>query len=53
MEKLVSVVIPTYNRASMLKRAVESLLKQEHRNIEIIINYAPFRNGWGFIIGSR
>ncbi|HBG61316.1 MAG: hypothetical protein A2Y03_00140 [Omnitrophica WOR_2 bacterium GWF2_38_59] len=37
MEKLVSVVIPTYNRASMLKRAVESLLKQEHRNIEIII----------------
>ncbi|MBU0468231.1 MAG: glycosyltransferase family 2 protein [Candidatus Omnitrophica bacterium] len=37
MEKLVSVLIPTYNRAPMLKRAVASLVKQKYKNIEIII----------------
>ena len=37
MEKLVSIVIPTYNRASMLKRAIESAVKQQYRNIEIIV----------------
>lgn len=33
----VSVVIPTYNRAELLKKAVESLLSQSHQNIEIVI----------------
>ena len=34
---LISVVIPTYNRASFLKRAIESVLNQTYDNVEIII----------------
>ncbi len=34
---LVSVVIPTYNRASYLKAAVESVQRQTYKNLEIII----------------
>ncbi len=33
----VSVIIPTYNRADMLKRAVVSVLKQSYQNFEIIV----------------
>ncbi|RNF39517.1 glycosyltransferase family 2 protein [Planococcus salinus] len=32
-----SIIIPTYNRAELLKKAVVSLLSQTHQNIEIII----------------
>lgn len=35
---LVSILIPTFNRAMLLKRAVESVLKQDYPNIEIIIS---------------
>lgn len=34
---LVSVIIPTYNRAKFLPRAIESALSQIYENIEIII----------------
>lgn len=34
---LVSVVIPVYNRADTIKRAVESVLEQTYKNVEIII----------------
>jgi glycosyltransferase involved in cell wall biosynthesis len=34
---LVSVVIPTYNRAGLLKRAVKSVLNQTYSNFELII----------------
>ena len=34
----VAIGIPTYNRASLLKEAVESVLSQSFRNIEIIIS---------------
>jgi len=34
---LVSVVIPTYNRASVLGRAIKSVLNQTHKNYELII----------------
>jgi glycosyltransferase involved in cell wall biosynthesis len=37
MNPLVSVVIPTYNRAEMLHRAVESVCSQDYKNLEIII----------------
>lgn len=34
---LVSVVIPTFQRVSTLKRSIDSVLKQTYRNIEIIV----------------
>lgn len=36
-ENQISVVIPTFNRPSFLKRAMESVLKQTYQNIEIIV----------------
>lgn len=33
----VSVIIPTYNRSELLKKAVKSLENQSHQNLEIII----------------
>lgn len=35
---LVSIVIPTFNRADMLKKAIESALLQDYENIEIIVS---------------
>jgi glycosyltransferase involved in cell wall biosynthesis len=37
MSQLVTVYIPTYNRLHLLQRAVDSVLKQTHRNVELII----------------
>lgn len=37
MDKLVSVIIPTFNRASVLERAIESVLAQTYKNYELII----------------
>ena len=34
---LVSVIIPTYNRANLIGRAIQSVLDQTYRNIEIIV----------------
>lgn len=34
---LVSVIIPTYKRANYLNRAIDSVLKQTYKNIEIIV----------------
>jgi len=37
MENYISIIIPTYNRAQRLAKAVESVLAQSHRNIELIV----------------
>jgi len=34
---LVSVIVPTYNRASMLVRAIDSVLSQTFKNLEVLI----------------
>ena len=36
-EELVSVIIPTYRRSTTLKRAIDSVLHQTYKNIEIIV----------------
>ncbi len=36
-EPLFSIAIPTYNRLSFLRRALESALSQTYQNIEIIV----------------
>ena len=33
----ISVIIPSYNRAHLLNRAIESVLRQTYQNFEIII----------------
>ena len=35
---LVTVGIPTYNRASALTRALESVLAQDYTNLEVVIS---------------
>lgn len=35
---LVSIIIPTYNRAELLRGALNSALQQHHRNIQIIVS---------------
>lgn len=37
LDPLVTVYIPTYNRLKLLQRAIESVLNQTYKNIEIII----------------
>ncbi len=34
---LISVIIPTYNRANFLGEAIESVLSQTYKNLEVII----------------
>jgi glycosyltransferase involved in cell wall biosynthesis len=37
-EQLVSIILPTYNRAELIKRCVNSVLKQTYGNWELIIS---------------
>ncbi len=36
-EKLISIIIPTYKRPDVLPRAVDSVLAQSYKNIEVIV----------------
>ncbi|MDP5032266.1 glycosyltransferase family 2 protein, partial [Paraglaciecola sp.] len=37
MSVIVSVIIPTYNRISLLSRALESVIAQDTNNIQVIV----------------
>ena len=37
MDSLISVIIPTYNRAHLIEESVQSVLKQTYKNLEILI----------------
>jgi len=37
IEKLISVIIPTYKRPDLLNKAIESVKKQTYKNVEIIV----------------
>lgn len=36
-DELISVIIPTYNRAGLLERSVQSVLSQTYTNLELLI----------------
>lgn len=36
-EPPISVIIPTYNRANLVRRAIDSVIKQSYSNLEIIV----------------
>ena len=37
MDKLVSIVLPTFNGEELLAQSIESVLKQSYKNLELII----------------
>lgn len=37
MNKLISIIVPVYNKEKVVRRCVESILKQTYKNIEVII----------------
>ena len=49
---LVSVIMPTYNRASMIERALESVIRQDHPGLEIIVVDDGSRDDTQKVVGS-
>ena len=49
---LVSIIIPSYNRADLLPRAVESVLRQTHANVEVIVVDDGSRDATGAYLAS-
>lgn len=45
---LISIIIPTYGRAEMLSRAIDSVLNQTYKNIEVIVINDNFLNSNSF-----
>ncbi len=37
METMVSIIIPTYNRANVIKRAIDSVLRQTYDSYEVVV----------------
>ena len=36
-KKLFSIIIPIYNSANTLERCIDSIIKQDYKNLEIIL----------------
>lgn len=53
MAERVSVIIPTYNRAHCLARAVDSALTQSHTEVEVIVVDDGSVDGTGDLVRSR
>jgi glycosyltransferase involved in cell wall biosynthesis len=53
MAELVSVIIPTYNRAHCLARAVDSALNQSHAEVEVVVVDDGSSDGTGDLVRSR
>lgn len=51
-QDLVSVIIPTYNRAARCKSAVESVLSQTHTNVEVIVVDDGSKDNTGEVING-
>lgn len=51
-EPLVSICIPTYNRASMVGKAIESALAQTYTNIEVLVVDNASTDGIETLIGT-
>ena len=51
-QPLVSVIIPTYNRAWVLKEAIDSVLAQEFKDFELIVVDDGSTDNTGKILGS-
>jgi glycosyltransferase involved in cell wall biosynthesis len=51
-EPLVSICIPTYNRAGMISKAIESALSQTYRHIEVIVIDNASTDTTAAVVGS-
>jgi glycosyltransferase involved in cell wall biosynthesis len=51
--RLVSVVLPTFDRCSVLPRAIDSVLHQTHREIEVVVIDDGSRDGTPELLRSR
>ena len=47
---LLSVILTTYNRKNMLKKAIDSVLKQDYENIELIISDNASEDGTDIMV---
>ena len=48
----VSVIIPTYNRESVVRRAIDSALAQTYRNLEVIVVDDGSTDGTSKVLGN-
>lgn len=48
----VSVIIPTYNRESVVRRAIDSALEQTYRNLEVIVVNDGSTDGTSEVLGN-
>ena len=49
---LVTVILPTFNRANMLSRAIKSVLDQEYKDIELIVVDDASKDNTREVVGS-